>query len=307
MYEAIGRKLATGELVIIDGGTGTHIQRLGAPMDDEVWCAAANLNSPDIVRQAHADYVMAGAEVITANTYASSPVLFEALGRSDEIPGIDRAAIKLAREAVSAHATGPIAIAGSISPMRLVKKGGDRTEQPDIPHARALELMKMKADGLAEAGCDLIIMEMLRDTDYSLWATEAAVATGLPVWVGISVERRDDGQLAGFDDYRWTLKDLVSVLMATGAQACRRTAAKSTAVTSSRRSRRSRRSGPVLSAPIRSPASSRCRTGSSATSNPRTLPSGPRPGDARAPASSAAAVASARNISARSKSAFRNV
>ena len=35
------------------------------------------------------------------------------------------------------------------------------------------------------------MMEMMRDVDYSLWATEAAVATGLPVWVGISVERRE--------------------------------------------------------------------------------------------------------------------
>ena len=51
-------------------------------------------------------------------------------------------------------------------------------------------LMHAKAGALAEAGCDLILMEMMRDIDYSLWATEAAVATGLPVWVGVSVERR---------------------------------------------------------------------------------------------------------------------
>jgi S-methylmethionine-dependent homocysteine/selenocysteine methylase len=59
--------------------------------------------------------------------------------------------------------------------------------------------MKRKAESLAEAGCDLIMMEMMRDTDYSVWATEAAIATGLPVWIGIATEPREgDGVLTGF-------------------------------------------------------------------------------------------------------------
>ena len=41
----------------------------------------------------------------------------------------------------------------------------------------------MKADNLAESGVDLIMMEMMRDTDYALFACEAALTTGLPVWV----------------------------------------------------------------------------------------------------------------------------
>ena len=76
------------------------------------------------------------------------------------------------------------------------------------------------ADAMAEAGCDLIMMEMMRDRDYSLWATEAAVATGLPVWVGISVEKRKDGRLLGFGRGDWALSDIVPSLMATGAEVC---------------------------------------------------------------------------------------
>jgi homocysteine S-methyltransferase len=41
-------------------------------------------------------------------------------------------------------------------------------------------------------------MEMMRDLDYSLWACEAALASGLPVWIGLSVERGTDGSLRGF-------------------------------------------------------------------------------------------------------------
>lgn len=220
MYEAVARKLASGDLVVLDGGTGTAIQARGVPMDGDVWCAMANLTHYEDVCAAHEDYVLAGVDVITANTYASSPTLFHALGRTNEIAAIDRNATRAAREAVSRAAEKPVAVAGSFSLMREVVKGGDRTILPKIDRDTARALLEGKAEGLAESGCDLIIMEMMRDADLSVLATEAAVATGLPVWVGISVEKDDDGQLIGFDTPEWTLEDITSVLMATGAHAC---------------------------------------------------------------------------------------
>lgn len=220
MYEAVARKLASGDLVILDGGTGTAIQARGVAMDGDVWCAMANLTHYEDVCAAHEDYVLAGADVITANTYASSPTLFHGLGRTNEIAAIDRNAIRAAREAVSKVAEKPVAVAGSFSLMREVVEGGDRTILPKIDRDTAADLVERKAEGLAESGCDLIIMEMMRDADLSVLATEAAVATGLPVWVGISVEKGDDGRLIGFDTPEWSLEDITSVLMATGAQAC---------------------------------------------------------------------------------------
>ena len=220
MYTHIEQKLAQGSTIILDGGTGTQIQKHGAPMDSATWCAAANLNAPDAVRSTHEDYIRAGAEVITANTYATSPLLFSALGRQEEIFGIDRAALKLAREACRNVSDRPIAIAGSLSIMRPVTAGGDRTAPHDYNRTEITGLLKRKAGNLAKAGCDLIIMEMMRGIEYSLIATEAAVATGLPVWVGISVERQKDGRLMGFGQDRWSLGDIVPVLMSTGAKAC---------------------------------------------------------------------------------------
>jgi S-methylmethionine-dependent homocysteine/selenocysteine methylase len=58
------------------------------------------------------------------------------------------------------------------------------------------------------------MMEMMRDGDYALWATEAALSTGLPVWVGISAERREDGNLSGFGRADWLLNDIVKSLAA---------------------------------------------------------------------------------------------
>jgi len=221
MYKHIAEKLKNGRLIILDGGTGTDIQRRGVPMDGDTWCAEVNLTHPDVVRSVHEDYIRAGAEVITANTYATSPLLFNSLGRDDDMAKIDKAAVKLAREACEKLDAGHVAVAGSFSVMRPTTVGADRADVwQEWPKSKALDLMRRKADGMAASGCDFIMMEMMRDRDYSLWATEAAVATGLPVWVGISVEKRDDGKLGGFGRGDGELADIVASLMSTGAQVC---------------------------------------------------------------------------------------
>ena len=206
-------RVVRGDLVVIDGGTGTEIQRRGVGMDGDTWCAEANLVAPDVVREVHRAYIEAGAELIIANTFATSPFLFSSLGRDDQVATIDRAAVRLAREA----ADGGVPVAGSMSTMRAVPRGGDRTDLMTVWTEReARELCRRKAAVLAEAGVDLVVMEMMRDTDYSVWATEAAIATGLPVWVGLSVERAPTGHLVGWGRPDCLIEDVVDALAGTG-------------------------------------------------------------------------------------------
>lgn len=196
MYDHIAEKLKTGDIIIIDGGTGTDIQRRGVAMNGDTWCAEVNLSHPEIVRQVHEDYIHAGAEIIIANTFATSALLFNALGRDDDMIELDRAAVAIARKAAMGHR---VAVAGSVSTMRPVLRGSDRTlKQREWPESTARALFRRKVENLKACHVDLLMMEMMRDTDYSVWATQAAIATGLPVWVGISVERAKDGRLVGF-------------------------------------------------------------------------------------------------------------
>jgi S-methylmethionine-dependent homocysteine/selenocysteine methylase len=197
-------------MIILDGGTGTLIQALGAPMHSDTWGADANLTHPEIVREAHRQYLDAGAEVLIANTYATSPLLFNHLGRDDDVAVIDAAAVQLARQASG----GSVPVAGSFSVMRPGIVGSDRSEMlRQWPESEARRLFAAKADGFVKAGADVIAMEMMRDGDYSVWATEAAAATGLPVWVGISVEQDDAGALIGFGRPNWLLDDFVDSLL----------------------------------------------------------------------------------------------
>ncbi len=213
MYKNIQEKLERGQTIILDGGTGTDIQRRGAPMSGETWCAELNLTHPDIVRAVHEDYIRAGADIITANTFASSALSFNHYGRDDDLLKIDSAAVAIARDAARGKA---VAVAGSVSTMRPVAPGSDRTlKEKEWLETEARELFRRKVENLASAGVDLLMMEMMRDVDYSVFATEAAIATGLPVWVGISVERRADGLLSGFGREDQLLEDVAKRLAAT--------------------------------------------------------------------------------------------
>ena len=195
-YLYIEEKLARGQTIIMDGGTGTDIQRRGVPMSGEVWCADANLTHPHIVREVHDEYIRVGADMITANTFASSALSFNYFKRDDDLLLVDQAAVREAKASAVGH---KVAVAGSVSTMRPVVAGSDRTNlSAEWTEAEARALFRRKVENLKSCGVDLIMMEMMRDADYSVWATEEAIKTGLPVWVGISVERREDDNLVGF-------------------------------------------------------------------------------------------------------------
>jgi homocysteine S-methyltransferase len=220
MIAAIETLLVAGRTVLLDGGTGTDIQRRGAPMHSQVWCAEANLTHPEVVEAVHADYIRAGADIITANTFATSPLLFSAIGRASALKRIDRIAVEIASEARKRQgAERRVAIAGSFSTMRPMRQGSDRIDlERSWSEAEARKLMQAKAESLAEAGVDLILMEMMRDGDYALWATQAAVATGLPVWLGISIEQDETGRLTGMGRADWSYEHILDRLLDAGAR-----------------------------------------------------------------------------------------
>ena len=71
--DSLQEKLDANKIVIIDGGTGTEISRRGVTLQTgRSWSANANIAFPDLVRDIHRDYILAGAEVITTNTFSTS-------------------------------------------------------------------------------------------------------------------------------------------------------------------------------------------------------------------------------------------
>lgn len=90
-------------VTLLDGGMGRELARIGAPFRLPEWSALALIEAPDLVREAHAGFVAAGADVITANSYALTPHhLGEAAsppmpGSWPTVPGGSRASRREAR------------------------------------------------------------------------------------------------------------------------------------------------------------------------------------------------------------------
>jgi S-methylmethionine-dependent homocysteine/selenocysteine methylase len=191
----IAGRLADGDVVIIDGGTGTALQAAGVPMDGLAWSGRASLEQPDVVQAVHESYVRAGAEVIIANTFAASRAALEPAGLGDQVAETNRRAVAAAQRARDAAAGGrPVAVAGSMSAFCPIAVNG-RAGAGDWGFP-SLADYREQAGLLADAGVDLIALELMEAPSYGRAALQAAVETGLPVWLGISAVPRDDGVLA---------------------------------------------------------------------------------------------------------------
>ena len=219
--EVLSGRLAEGELVIIDGGMGSQLQAEGVPMDEVAWSARANLERPDVVQRVHEAYIRAGAEVIIANTFAASRAALEPAGLGRRVAEANRNAVRAALRAREAAATRPVAVAGSMSSFCPVamepaaagpSPAGPAREDPRLP---GLADFREQAALLAEAGADLIALEMIDGEDYGRAALQAAAETGLPVWLGVSPARRDDGTLGTLPEIGdgSSFEDLLSALV----------------------------------------------------------------------------------------------
>ncbi len=220
----IFQRLTGGEVIVIDGGTGTELQALGVPMDEATWSARANLDHLDKLQSLHESYVRAGAQVLIANTFAASRAALGPAGLGDRVAEVNRNAIAAAQRAAAAAGGRPVAVAGSMSPFcPIAMKGrGDEAARADAGDAAAEDpRFPSRADFaeqaalLAEAGADLIALELMESSGYGRAALEAATSTGLPVWLGIGSIRQDDGTLVSDPElgHGESFEDLVASLV----------------------------------------------------------------------------------------------
>lgn len=202
LEKALETAAGSGAPIIIDGATGTELQKRGVPMDGVLWNALATETHPEILAQIHRDYLEIGAQIILANTFSSSRYMLDYGGQAHRFENLNRKAVQVAlaaREQSGCQAW----VAGVISTTTLFQ------EWPEVALAR--RDFQDQAALYAEAGADLIMLEMMKDVDLTAAAVEAAVATGLPTWIGYSVARGDEGQVMSISQ-RMTFRDMLEAL-----------------------------------------------------------------------------------------------
>ncbi len=207
MIATFEQRLASGEIVFLDGATGTELERRGVPMDRAAWSAAAVLTHPEVVRSVHEDYIRAGSEIITSNSFSTARHQLEPAGLGDRFREINEQAVEIALEARRRAAEGPVLLAGSMSSVHFER-------EYMCPVETAAANFREQARILADSGPDLLLLEMMWDLAYSPAAVRAAVATGLPVWVGFSCRLGDDGTVMLFSEkYTGTLVSALDVIL----------------------------------------------------------------------------------------------
>ena len=174
-------RLATGSPLLLDGGTGTELSRRGVDLSHPSWTAGILRDDPQILVEIHRDYVQAGAEIITANTFRTHARNLHSLGLADQARELTCRAVDIVREAAGRK---PVFIAGSVAPLE------DCYSPHSTPDRSALEEEHERmADNLLTAGVDLILIETQVTIREALVASRAAARTGLPFLVSFVCDR----------------------------------------------------------------------------------------------------------------------
>lgn len=180
--------LARGPLVL-DGATGTELERRGIGAALPLWSAQALLTAPEAVGAIHRDYVAAGADILVANTFRTNPRTLRAAGCIEQGPELNRRAVELARQAAAA-AGRPVLVAASVGPVEDCYHP-ERLPPPAVLRAEHQQMMAW----LAAAGPDLVWIETIGTVAEAGAAARAAAEAGLPLVV--SLLTTESGALLG--------------------------------------------------------------------------------------------------------------
>jgi 5-methyltetrahydrofolate--homocysteine methyltransferase len=172
MRENILDALQRGELIIGDGAMGTRLQAHGLPAGvmSELW----NAEHPEIIREIHRSYLLAGAQIATTNTFGCNRLRMAEAGLGERVTELARLGVALAREVVGDEAW----VAGSVGPIgQLMEPYGP------LSVAAVEEAFAEQVVALAEAGADLILLETHYDAQEAACGIRMAKAhTRLPVF-----------------------------------------------------------------------------------------------------------------------------
>lgn len=176
--KSIGDRLNKGPVILLDGAMGTELFRRGIETRLPCWSAHALIEKPDLVREVHEEYILAGAEIITTNTFRTSFRTLAKEGFGDQSKRLTDLAVDLAMQARERAGKKSIWIAGSVGPLEDCY----RPELTPAPEIAAKEHREM-IDWLSQAGVDLILIETMNSIEEAAAAAQAASRSGLPFFV----------------------------------------------------------------------------------------------------------------------------
>lgn len=186
--------------ILLDGGMGQEIYNRGGKGGYGEWAVAALYEDPQLVREIHLDYLRAGADVITTNTYGTTRMRLAAVGLEDRFEALVRAAGELASEARAMAGRGGARIATSLPPLEASYVNEFELSY-EAMSAQFGELMD-----LLDPYVDIFLGETLSTWIEARAFLEAAQGRGKTTWLALTLEDHGSTDLRG----REKLADVVS-------------------------------------------------------------------------------------------------
>src|SRR5665213_2859462 len=212
VHERLDR-LFKQRIVIFDGSMGVMLQKRGLsdaefrgdrfkdhpkPLrnNSDILC----LSQPDMVTRVHLDYLEAGADIITSNTFTSTAISQADYGLSDLTYEMNFEGARLARKAADQYENR--FVAGSLGPTNVTLSLSPKVDDPSYRDVTFDELRRGYAEAataLKEGGADLLLIETIFDTLNGKAAIAAVkeVAPELPLFVSVTVVDRSGRNLSG--------------------------------------------------------------------------------------------------------------
>ena len=215
------REVIKDRIIILDGAMGTMIQQYGLEEDDfrgyryrnaEGMMKGnndmLNLTRPDVIEDIHAKYLMAGADIITTNTFSSQRVSQADYGLETSAREMALEGARIARKAADRYSTEekPRFVAGSVGPTNKTCSMSPDVSNPaarELDYATLYEDYLEQIEALEEGGADAVLIETVFDTLNAKAAIDATMEverrTGrdLPIMLSITVSDLAGRTLSG--------------------------------------------------------------------------------------------------------------
>ena len=201
-YNKLIKRAQDGECILIDGATGTEVERRGVPQLDNAWNGGGALSHPEIVKQIHKDYIDLGAEIVISNTFATTKHALTDAKQENNFEALNRRGVELAVQAKEELKNDKVLVAGGISYW---------TWTGNKPSLEELKLsVTEQAQIMRDAGADFIMLEMMIDIEQMITTIEAAQSSGLPLWIGLTCEPNASNEMCLRDGDR--LENVIDVI-----------------------------------------------------------------------------------------------
>ncbi|MBB3132886.1 homocysteine S-methyltransferase [Rhizobium pisi] len=199
---------------ILDGGMSRELLRLGAELKQPEWSALALMHSPHIVRRVHEEFIAAGSEVITTNSYALVPFHIGEDRFQQEGAELIRLAGRLAREAADAVADRKVVVAGSLPPIF------GSYEPQNFQPSQVQDYLKVLVENL-DPFVDIWLGETLSLIAEGEAVRRAVVASGKPFWISFTLADDEAAIRGGEPKLRSgeSVEDAASWAASSGAEA----------------------------------------------------------------------------------------